>query len=106
MLLCPVFSKLAFDFGMSTAREKYLFVGMMSLNPSDIDPISNILSQIISAFFPLLGFLKYNILSCFKKTSKQRYRIVLATAALSISMIRKNLVIRFFFNYNPTCYAI
>ena len=106
MLLCPVFSNITFDFGISTAYEKYLFVGMMSLNPSDIAPISNILSQIISIFFPLLCYLKYNLLSRFKKTSKQRYRIVLAIAAFNISMIRKNLVMLFFPNYNPTCYAI
>ena len=105
MLSYPVFSKLTFNFGISTTYEKHLFVWMMSLNPSDIAPISNILSQIISIFFLLFGFLKYNLLSRFKKTSKQRYRIVLAIAAFNISMIRKNLVMLFFPNYNPTCYA-
>ena len=106
MLSCPVFSKLTFDFGISTAYEKYLFVWMMSLNPSDIDPTSNILSQIISIFFLLFGFLKYNLLSRFKKTSKRQYRIMLAITAFNISLTGKNLAVLFFFNYNPTCYAI
>ena len=61
MLLCPVFSNITFDFGISTAYEKYLFVGMMSLNPSDIDPTSNILSQIISIYFFLYWVLSNTI---------------------------------------------
>ena len=97
------FFEATFNFDMYTAYGKHLFVGITS--PSDIAPISNILSQIISIFFLLFGFLKYNLLSRFKKTSKQRYRIVLAIAAFNISMIRKNLVMLFFPNYNSTCYA-
>ena len=68
--------------------------------------IEHIVTDYFYIFFPLLGYLKYNLLSRFKKASKQRYRIVLAIAAFNISMIRKNLVILFFFYYNPTCYAI
>ena len=38
------FFEATFNFDMYTAYGKHLFVGMMNLNPSDIDPTSNILS--------------------------------------------------------------
>lgn len=90
----PDFSKLTFNFGMSTTYEKHLFVGIT--NPSDIAPTSRMLSQIISISFPLFGSFKYNLSSRFQKISKQQYRMMPAIIALNTYLANKNLAHPFF----------